>query len=63
MVGNAGGNPTLNTLFTSNINSSGWFMSSTSAKTTSGNYLYVSRTNSNNVNFYEIQGWSMFPIQ
>jgi hypothetical protein len=58
MVGNTGGNPTKNTLFTT-LNTSGWLISSTSAKTASGKYLYVSRTNSDFVNFFEVQGWSM----
>lgn len=56
-IGNVGGNPISNTLFATISTGSGWFMGSSSLTTItiiSGTYLYVSRTDVNYINFFEV---------
>lgn len=53
-IGNTAGNPKLNTLFTTVNSGSGWYTSSSSIISFSGNYLYVGRNDADYLNFYEI---------
>ena len=58
MIGTVGGNPAANTLFTTvkitTATGSGWFLSTSTSKTLSGNFIYIARDYREATNFFEI---------